>query len=97
QQRIAEAKFTWLGTNVLGPDGQPFGGALVTITRQVGELTIGLFGLLTPETAKLSSPGPTVTFTPVVPTAKTAVQALRQTGADVIIALTQLGIAEDLA
>src|SRR6266851_5597426 len=60
QQRMAEARFLWLGTNVLGPDGKPFGGALATMTRQVGDLTIGLFGLLTPETAKLSSPGPTV-------------------------------------
>ena len=58
QQRMSEAQFTWLGTNVLGPDGKPFGGALATMTRQVGELTIGLFGLLTPETARLSSPGP---------------------------------------
>ena len=97
QQRMAEAKFLWLGTNVLGPDGKPFGGALATTTRQVGDLTIGLFGLLTPETAKLSSPGPTVTFAPVVPTAKTAVEALRQAGADVIIALTHLSIAEDRA
>jgi len=97
QQRLAEARFPWLGTNVLGPDGKPFGGALATMTRPVGELTIGLFGLLTPETARLSSPGPTVTFAPVVPTAKTAVEALRQAGADVIIALTHLSIAEDRA
>ena len=97
QQRMAEARFAWLGTNVLGPDGKPFGGALATMTRQVGELTIGLFGLLTPETARLSSPGPTVTFAPVVPTAKTAVEALRQAGADVIIALTHLSLDEDRA
>src|SRR6266704_5242328 len=97
QQRMAEARFIWLGTNVLGPDGKPFGGALATMTRQVGTLTVGLFGLLTPETAKLSSPGSTVTFAPVVPTAKTAVEALRQAGADVIIALTHLSIAEDRA
>ena len=97
QQRMTEAKFLWLGTNVLGPAGKPFGGALATTTRQVGDLTIGLFGLLTPETARLSSPGPTVTFAPVVPTAKTAVEALRQAGADVIIALTHLSIAEDRA
>ena len=95
QQRMSEAQFTWLGTNVLGPDGKPFGGALATMTRQVGELTIGLFGLLTPETTRLSSPGPTVTFTPVVQTAQTAVETLRQAGADVIIALTHLNIAED--
>ena len=94
-QRMAEAKFIWLGTNVLGPDGKPFGGALATMTRQVGPVTVGLFGLLTPETARMSSPGPTVTFTPVVPTAQTAVEALRQAGADVIIALTHLSIAED--
>jgi len=97
QQRMAESHFAWLGTNVLGPDGKPFGGALATMTRQVGTLTVGLFGLLTPETARLSSPGPTVTFAPVVPTAKTAVAALRQVGADVIIALTHLSIAEDRA
>ena len=97
QQRMAESQFIWLGTNVLGPDGKPFGGALATMTRQVGELTIGLFGVLTPETARLSSPGPRVTFTPVVPTAQTAVEALRQAGADVIIALTHLSLAEDRA
>jgi 5'-nucleotidase / UDP-sugar diphosphatase len=97
RQRMAESHFAWLGTNVLGPDGKPFGGAVATMTRQVGTLTVGLFGVLTPETARLSSPGPTVTFAPVVPTAQTAVAALRQVGADVIIALTHLSIAEDRA
>ncbi len=97
QQRMAESAFAWLGTNVLGPDGKPFGGALATMTRQVGELTVGFFGLLTPETVQLSSPGPTVTFAPVVPTAQAAVERLRQAGADVIIALTHLTIAEDRA
>src|SRR2546426_7582143 len=62
QQRMTEAKFLWLGTNVLGPDGKPFGGALATTTRQVGDLTIGLFGLPTPETARLSRPWPAVTL-----------------------------------
>ena len=33
QQRMAESHFAWLGTNVLGPDGKPFGGALATMTR----------------------------------------------------------------
>jgi 2',3'-cyclic-nucleotide 2'-phosphodiesterase (5'-nucleotidase family) len=95
QQRMSESTFVWLGTNVLGPDGTPFGGALATLTRQVGPLTVGLFGLLTPETARLSSPGPGVTFAPVIPAAKTAVETLRKAGADVIIALTHLTIAED--
>src|SRR6266581_1288955 len=97
QMRKAKTAFAWLGTNVLGPDGKPFGGALATMTRQVGELTVGFLGLLTPETVQLSSPGPTVTFAPVVPTAQAAVERLRQAGADVIIALTHLTIAEDRA
>src|SRR5262244_869897 len=66
QHRMAESDFSWLGTNVLGPNGKPFGGSLATMTRQVGELTVGFFGLLTPETAELSSHSSAVTLTPVV-------------------------------
>lgn len=95
KQRIAESQFPWLGTNVWGMDGQPFGGSLATLTRKVGPITIGLLGLLTPETAVLSSPGPTIQFTPVISTARVAVQTLKNAGADVIIALTHLTIAED--
>src|SRR5712692_6023623 len=47
QQRMAESAFAWLGTNVLGPDGKPFGGALATRTRQIGVITVVLFGVLT--------------------------------------------------
>jgi 5'-nucleotidase/UDP-sugar diphosphatase len=94
-QRMGESAFVWLGTNVLGPDGKPFGNALATLTRQVGTFTVGLFGILTPDTAYLSSPGPGVVFAPVLPTAKAAVETLRKAGADVIIALTHLTIAED--
>jgi 5'-nucleotidase / UDP-sugar diphosphatase len=94
-QRMGESAFVWLGTNVLGPDGKPFGGSLATLTRQVGTFTVGLFGMLTPATAYLSSPGPGVAFAPVVPTAKAAVDTLRKAGADVIIALTHLTLAED--
>src|SRR5262249_40320139 len=72
QQRMAESAFPWLGTNVLGPAGKPFGGSLATIPRQVRQLTVGFFGLLTPETAELSSHAAAVTLTPVVPTARAA-------------------------
>src|SRR5919109_2304045 len=61
-QRMGESAFVWLGTNVLGPDGKPFGGALATLTRQVGRFCVDLFGLLAPDTAYLSSPGPGVAF-----------------------------------
>jgi 5'-nucleotidase / UDP-sugar diphosphatase len=93
--RMAESKFPWLGTNILGPDGKPFGDTTTTLTWRVGPLTVGFFGLLTPDSATLSSPGAGVTFLPVIPAAQAAVEALRRAGADVIIALTHLTIAED--
>ncbi|WP_448187666.1 bifunctional metallophosphatase/5'-nucleotidase [Azospirillum sp. sgz301742] len=93
--RLAESRFPWLGTNVLGNDGKPFGGAVATWTKQAGDVTVGFFGVLTPVTAKLSSPGPSVAFTDVKPAAEAAVAQLKAAGAHVVVALTHLDIAED--
>ncbi len=95
KQRMAESRFTWLATNTLGLDGKPFGGAKPTMIHQVGELTIGFFAILTPETRYLSSPGASTTFTPVLETAKAAVTQLKEQGADFIIAITHLTIAQE--
>ena len=97
KERMAASKFTWLATNTLGADGKPFGGAKATMTRKVGELTVGLFSLLTPETTHLSSPGSDITFAPAFATALSAVKTLKDQGADFIIALTHLDIAQDRA
>ncbi len=95
KQRMAASNFTWLATNTLGADGKPFGGAKATMTRKVGELTVGLFSLLTAETTHLSSPSKAVTFTPATDAAKAAVRELKGQGADFIIALTHLDLAAD--
>jgi 2',3'-cyclic-nucleotide 2'-phosphodiesterase (5'-nucleotidase family) len=95
KQRVAESKFPWLGTNVLAADGTPFPGLVPTMTRKVGALTIGFFGLITPDTRFLSNTGPDVKFAPVLDTARATVKKLRDEGADVIVALTHLTIAED--
>lgn len=97
KQRISESAFPWLGTNVLGPDGKPFGGMIATATKQVGDYKIGFFGVLTPETVTLSSPGPNVAFPDVIESAKAAVEALKAEGAEIIVALTHLYIADDRA
>ncbi|MGQ4810038.1 hypothetical protein NKDENANG_03483 [Candidatus Entotheonellaceae bacterium PAL068K] len=94
KQRLAESRFTWLATNTLGPDGKPFGSLGATMLRQVGDLSIGFFAILTPDTRYLSDPGPSVTFAPVRQTAA-AVKELKKQGADVIIAITHLNIAEE--
>ena len=79
-KRVAESKFTWLGTNVLGADGQPFAGMAASEIREVGGFKIGLFGVLTGETTHLSSPGDPVTFTDVEAAANQAVVIPRRAG-----------------
>ena len=95
KQRVAESKFPWLGTNVLTGDGQPFPGLVPTQTRKVGDLTIGFLGIITPDTHHLSNTGPEVRFEPVLDTARATVKRLKEQGADAIVALTHLTIAED--
>ena len=97
KQRMLASNFTWLASNTQGADDKPFGGARAVMIRQIGELKIGLFSLLTTETMHLSSPGRGVSFTPPQEAARTAVAALKTKGADLIIAITHLDIAEDRA
>lgn len=95
KQRVAESKFPWLGTNVLGTDGKLYGQLVGTVTRKVGDFTIGFFGVITPETESLSLPGPGIRFAPALDTARATVKQLRDQGADVVVALTHLALAED--
>jgi 2',3'-cyclic-nucleotide 2'-phosphodiesterase (5'-nucleotidase family) len=94
-ERIKASRFPWLGTNVLGPDGKPAASTVATKMIEVAGYKIGFFGLLTPETDVLSSPGPEVTFAPMVETAAAAVKDLRAAGADLVVALTHENLADD--
>jgi 2',3'-cyclic-nucleotide 2'-phosphodiesterase (5'-nucleotidase family) len=95
--RIAGSRFVWLGTNVLNADGSPFGGARSEWIRTAGPFKIGFFGVLTPTTAAVSSPGPDVRFTDPQAEAAAAVGRLRARGAQVVVALTHLGMDADRA
>jgi 2',3'-cyclic-nucleotide 2'-phosphodiesterase (5'-nucleotidase family) len=95
KQRVGESKFPWLGTNVQGEDGKILSGLVPTATRRVGDLTVGFFGLITPDTRHLSNTEASVKFLPVLDTARAAVKQLKEQGADAIVALTHLTIAQD--
>jgi 2',3'-cyclic-nucleotide 2'-phosphodiesterase (5'-nucleotidase family) len=95
RRRIAESKFPWLGANVLGPDGKPYGGAFATRILTVGKIKVGFLGLVTPDAREAIHGGVPVTFAPVLPAARLAVAQLKQEGAQVIVALTHLNLAED--
>jgi 5'-nucleotidase / UDP-sugar diphosphatase len=94
-ERIKASRFPWLGTNVLGPDGKPAAGTVGTRMIEVAGYKIGFFGLLTPETEVLSSPGPDITFAPTAEAAAAALEELRAAGADLVVALTHQDLADD--
>jgi 5'-nucleotidase len=96
RERIKESRFTWLATNVIDKrSGKPFGDTPAYVIREIGGVKLGLFGLLTPETAQFSSVGPDVTFLDPCETARKTVSELKMKGAHVIIALTHLSMRED--
>ncbi len=95
KQRMAESRYPWLGTNVLDTDGKIWGQLLGTWTRKVGDITVGFFGVLTPDTEVLSAPGPTIKFASVIETSRAAVKQLRDAGADLVVAMTHMYLRDD--
>ena len=94
-RNFAASAFPWLGANVLGPDGTPAGGLVASRIIEKGGFKVGFFGVITPETEVLSSPGADITFAPVIATARKAVEDLKAEGAELIVALTHQPISRD--
>lgn len=95
EARMAESDFAWIGTNVLGDEGDPFIDSRATALVDVGGTKVGLIGLLTPDTRYLSSPGAILEITDPIFAAEEAVAALERQGAEIIVALTHLRVDED--
>ena len=76
-RNFAASTFPWLGTNALGPDGKPAGGLVASRIVERGGFRIGFFGLVTPETDILSSPGEDIVFASILETARNAVASLK--------------------
>lgn len=66
------------------------------VTLDVKGEKIGVFGLTTPDTVGLSSPGGNITFQYQAAAAQATVNALKAAGINKIIALTHLGYDEDI-
>jgi len=94
-ERFGQSTFTWLGTNMSDSAGNLLSGTKSLMIKKVGDFNIGFFGVITPETASLSSPGKNIKFAPAIKTAKAAVKQLQEMGADMIVALTHLTLEED--
>jgi 5'-nucleotidase len=95
RERMVESRFPWLAANVRDRSGASFGQMPEFVVREVGGVKVGIFGLLTVDTAETSSCGPDVVFQDPVEAARVLVPRMRSAGAQVIVALTHLTLAED--
>ncbi len=94
--RIKESKFTWLGSNVIDSrTGKIFADLPPYIIREFGGVKIGFVGFLLPETKETSSIEESLKVTDFCETAKELVPKMRAKGANVIIGLTHLFMAQD--
>lgn len=93
-ERIAEAGFPVVNSNLKTPDGDIFPGTVDTLLLEVEGVTFGLYGITTPDTIEIASPGDTV-FEPVLETALARQASLREAGADIVVALVHTGWSDD--
>ena len=95
-QRMKESNFKWLGANVVDKKtGKTFGGAPLFDVRSLGGVKVGIFGLTLPETKTTSKPGPDTEFLDACETARAVIPQIRAAGAQTIVALTHLSMADD--
>ncbi|MEQ8395661.1 bifunctional UDP-sugar hydrolase/5'-nucleotidase [Thalassobaculum sp.] len=95
--RIAESRFRWLAGNVALNGRAGFPGAVDAAVVEVGGFKIGFLGLTTPDTPLVSSPGPDVTFEAYASAGARIAKALKDQGADMVIALSHEEYTGDLA
>ena len=95
-KRIGESKFTWLGANVIDTKtGKTFAGTPQFVIRSIGGVKIGIIGLLLPETKETSSMEAHISVTDFCETAKKLVPEIRELGANTIVGLTHMFMAQD--
>ena len=93
--RVSEARFPVLSSNAVDASGTLIEGTLASWTVEAGPYTLGFIGLTTPETPEISS-AEGITFKPLLETARTLSDDLRNQGAHLVVALAHTGIVEDL-
>ena len=95
-ERMKESKFTWLGANVIDTKtGKTFGETPQFVIRSIGGVKIGLIGLLLPETKETSSMEANLSVTDYCETAGKLVPEMRSLGANIVVGLTHLFMAQD--
>ncbi|MEM8750346.1 MAG: 5'-nucleotidase C-terminal domain-containing protein [Pseudomonadota bacterium] len=85
-ERMNEGNFPKLATNTRYQDGNQIPGFTDTLMKEFGGVKIGFMGLTTEDTPEISSPG-NIVFKSNLDTARTTGDALREQGADMVVAV----------
>lgn len=96
RERLSESGIVWLAGNVRSGGEAGFPGTRATTMIERGGYGIGFLGLVTPDTAEVSSPGEDVSFASVAETGAALARELKEAGADLVVALTHDGLSGDL-
>ncbi len=90
---LKASRFTWISSNVTRADGSPFPGVPTRLVRQVGAVRVGVFAVTLG-----SNPKGWVRYdTDFAAVARREIAALQAEGAQIIVALTHLDLADDIA
>lgn len=95
-ERMKESRFQWLGANVFDTrNNKIFADTPPFVIKEIGGIKIGIIGLLLPETKETSSMESFLTVKDYCETAKELVPKMRAAGANAVIGLTHLFMAQD--
>ena len=95
-KRHAQSKFPYFAANMRQADGSPAPGHKDNAMFEKGGFKIGVFGVVLPYTAQLSSPGD-LKFLPTMDTVKAQAKLLRDAGADLVVCCAHTDREEDNA
>jgi len=94
-QRVKESKFPWVATNLVDKrTGEPYVGAIRWALVDWNGVKVGVLGLID-NWLELTSPGPNAQYLDFVAEGKKYARLLKQKGAEVVIALTHMDMAND--
>lgn len=93
--RVEQATFDVVAANIFERDGRPVARLKPVKIVEVGKVRVGFVGVTTEETAYLSKPDD-IGFKPAVEVAAEVARKLRADGADIVVAVTHIGFADDM-
>ncbi len=93
--RMAEARFDVVATNLFEKDGTSPANVKPEKVVEVEGIKVAFFGLTTEDTPIVSTPGPDLQFRSSIDTARAKAKALREAGADLVVAVAHTPFAVD--